>query len=222
MDGPSEGAVLKLKPHSNRGLTVTHGVCPRIGDTDPYQMALNAVDEAYRAHIALGGDPENASALDNFCWPDPVESSYTPDGQYKLAQLVKTCQGLRDACLAYGLPLISGKDSMKNDAVMNGKKVSIRPTLLVSLMGIIEDVNRAMTTDFLAERDLIVLLGETRPELAGSTLEKLLGAPLEGVPTVHPKKALSLFKAPSTSFPESVARQQSSCSAKAPHASWPR
>jgi len=200
MDGPSEGAVLKLKVDSDRGLTVTHGICPRIGDTDPYQMALGAVDEAYRAHIALGGDPDLASALDNFCWPDPVESPYTPDGPYKLAQLVKTCRGLRDACLAYGLPLISGKDSMKNDAVMNGKKVSIRPTLLVSLMGVIQDVNKAMTTDFLAAGDLIVLLGETRPELAGSTLEKVLGTELSGVPTVHPKKALSLYKAVATAL----------------------
>src|SRR5262249_7342028 len=127
MDGPTEGAVLRLRPQSDRGLTVTHGVCPRVGDADPYQMAVNAVDEAYRAHIALGADPDFASVLDNFCWPDPVESEKTPDGAYKLAQLVKTCRGLRDACLAYGLPLISGKDSMKNDAVMNGKKVSIRP-----------------------------------------------------------------------------------------------
>ena len=84
---------------------------------------------------------------------------------------------------------------MKNDAVMNGKKVSIRPTLLVSLMGVIEDVNKAMTTDFLAAGDLIVLLGESRPELAGSTLEKILGRELAGTPTVHPHKALALYKA---------------------------
>ncbi len=194
-DGPTEGAVLKMRTDSDRGLTVTHGVCPRYGDVDPYQMAFNAVDEAYRAHIALGGNPDFASVLDNFCWPDPVESPWTPDGAYKLAQLVKTCQGLRDACLAYGLPLISGKDSMKNDAVMDGKKVSIRPTLLVSLMGVIEDVNKAMTTDFLAAGDVIVLLGDSRPELAGSTLEKILGTELGGVPTVDPKRALSLYQA---------------------------
>ncbi|MEI8094779.1 MAG: AIR synthase-related protein [Spirochaetales bacterium] len=200
MDGPTEGAVLKLKPGSNRGLTVTHGVNPRYGDTDPYQMAWNAVDEAYRAHIALGGDPDNASVLDNFCWPDPVQSATTPDGEYKLAQLVKTCQGLRDACLFYGLPLISGKDSMKNDANMNGKKVSIRPTLLISLMGIIVDVNKAMTTDFLAAGDVIVLLGDTRAELAGSTLEKVLRSDdsalrLAGTPTVHPEASLKLYRA---------------------------
>jgi phosphoribosylformylglycinamidine synthase len=205
-DGPTEGAVLKLKPDSNRGLTVTHGVCPRVGDADPYQMAWGAVDEAYRAHIALGGDPGLASVLDNFCWPDPVESPGTPDGPHKLAQLVKTCRGLRDACLAYGLPLISGKDSMKNDAVMNGKKVSIRPTLLISLMGVIEDVNLAMTTDFLAAGDLIFLLGETRSELAGSTLEKVLGLELPGVPAVHPEASLPLYKGVAAALKKGLVR----------------
>ena len=210
MDGPTEGAVLKLRPDSNRGLTVTHGVNPRIGDSDPYQMAWNAVDEAYRAHIALGGHPEQASVLDNFCWPDPVQSAATPDGEYKLAQLVKTCQGLRDACLHYGLPLISGKDSMKNDTNMNGKKLSIRPTLLISLVGVIENVEMAMTTDFLAAGDLVVLLGETRPELAGTTLEKMLafevpGAQLAGVPTVRPSLSAKLYQALAGALREGLA-----------------
>ena len=52
-------------------------------------MALCAVDEAYRSHIVLGGDPEYAAVLDNFCWPDPVQSDETPDGEHKLAQLVR-------------------------------------------------------------------------------------------------------------------------------------
>ncbi len=193
-DGPTDGAVLRMYPWSPKGLTVTHGVCPRYGDTDTYAMAMNAVDEAFRAHISVGGDPERASVLDNFCWPDPVESAQTPDGPYKLAQLVRACRGLRDACLAYGLPLISGKDSMKNDAVMNGKKVSIRPTLLVSLMGAIPDISRACTTDFLEAGDLILLLGETRPELAGSIVEKVLGRQLPGTPTVRPRRALAYYK----------------------------
>ena len=49
-------------------------------------------------------------ALDNFCWPDPVESATNPDGAFKLAQLVRACEALREACIAYGLPLVSGKD----------------------------------------------------------------------------------------------------------------
>ncbi len=61
-------------------------------------MARCAVDEAVRAHVALGGDPERMAGLDNFCWPDPVEAPDNPDGAYKLAQLVRACRGLADAC----------------------------------------------------------------------------------------------------------------------------
>jgi phosphoribosylformylglycinamidine (FGAM) synthase-like enzyme len=149
MDGPTDGAVLLVDPESPKALSVTHGIYPRYSDCDTYDMAMCAVDEAYRAHIALGGHPDQAAALDNFCWPDPILSEACPDGPYKMAQLVRANQGLRKACMDYGLPLISGKDSMKNDAVLDGKKVSIRPTLLISLMGILEDRDKAMTTDFL-------------------------------------------------------------------------
>ncbi|TVQ38244.1 MAG: phosphoribosylformylglycinamidine synthase [Spirochaetaceae bacterium] len=199
-DAPSDGAVVRPRSGSNRALTVTHGICPRYGDADTYHMAMCAVDEAFRAHIALGGDPERAYALDNFCWPDPVLSEDTPDGPYKLAQLVRACRGLHDACVAYGLPLISGKDSMKNDARLAGRKVSVRPTLLISLMGVIKDASRARSTDFVAAGDHIYLLGATRGELGGTSLEKLLqragvAAHLGAPPTVDPRSALALYRA---------------------------
>ncbi|MFW5744133.1 MAG: phosphoribosylformylglycinamidine synthase subunit PurQ, partial [Spirochaetota bacterium] len=159
-DAPSDGAVLRPRLDSWRGVTVTHGICPRRGDADTYDMAVAAVDEAVRAHVALGGDPERMAALDNFCWPDPVLSASTPDGPYKMAQLVRACRGLADACIAYRLPLVSGKDSMKNDANLGGRKVSIRPTLLVSLTGIVPDVRDAMTTDFKRVGDRILVVGD--------------------------------------------------------------
>ena len=149
-DAPSDGGVLRVRPGSRRGITVTHGICPWYGDEDTYEMARCAVDEAVRAHVALGGDPDRMSALDNFCWPDPVESPETPDGKRKLAQLVRACRGLADACQGFQLPLISGKDSMKNDAHAAGRKISIRPTLLVSLMGIIRDVRQGCDHGFQA------------------------------------------------------------------------
>ncbi len=158
-DAPSDGAVIRPRLDSMRGVTVTHGICPRRGDVDTYDMAVAAVDEAVRAHVALGGDPDRMAALDNFCWPDPVLSETTPDGPYKMAQLVRACRGLADACVAYRLPLISGKDSMKNDANLGGRKVSIRPTLLVSLIGIIPDITTAMTTDFKTSGDRILFVG---------------------------------------------------------------
>jgi len=132
-------------------------------------------------------------ALDNFCWPDPVESPETPDGQRKLAQLVRACRGLADACLGYQLPLISGKDSMKNDAKVAGRKISIRPTLLVSLMGIIRDVRRAVTTDFKGAGDIIYVVGETRGELGGTRFQRISGRRLGAFPTVDVEKARASY-----------------------------
>jgi phosphoribosylformylglycinamidine synthase len=192
-DGPSDGAVMLVRHDSFRGITVTHGICPRYGDHDAYDMAQCAVDEAVRAHVALGGDPEQMAALDNFCWPDPMEGPENPDGAYKLAQLVRACKGLADACRAYQLPLISGKDSMKNDARVGGRKISIRPTLLVSLMGIIRDVRRAHTTDFKDPGDLIYIVGETRGELGGTCLERRLQKKLRACPSVHLPEAWAAY-----------------------------
>jgi len=85
--------------------------------------------------------------LDNFCWPDPVQSEKTPDGEYRLAQLVRANQALYDYCKAFGLPLISGKDGMKNDYLIGGLKISIPPTVLISALGKIDDVRKAITMD---------------------------------------------------------------------------
>ena len=150
-DAPTDGAVLRLRPGSFRGITVTHGICPRYGDHDAWRMAMCAVDEALRAHVALRRRPRPGRGARQLLLARPRRCRPSnPDGPRKLAQLVRACRGLAEACLAYSLPLISGKDSMKNDAFAGGRKISIRPTLLISLAGIIEDVRRAVSTDFKA------------------------------------------------------------------------
>jgi len=191
-DGPSDGAVVRPRYDSYRGVTVTHGICPWLSAVDPYVMAMCAVDEAVRAHVACGGDPDQMAALDNFCWPDPIESVETPDGRFKLGQLVRAAKGLRRACLAYRLPLISGKDSMKNDAFAGGRKISVLPTLLVSLMGIIPDVRRALTTDFKRPGDLLFLIGATRDELRGSVYDRMYSGGRYG-PAVLPEQARDAY-----------------------------
>lgn len=198
-DAPSDGAVLKPRYDSYRGLTITHGIAPRLSDHDARAMALAAVDEAFRAHIALGGDPAQAVVLDNFCWPDPVRSAFNQDGDFKLAQLVRACEALREACLAYNLPLVSGKDSMKNDAFAGGRRISVRPTLLVTLVGVLDDVRKAPSTDFLAPGDLIYILGGTGTCLGSSMLERVGLARGEGrlgpCPVADPAEHLPLYLA---------------------------
>ena len=194
-DAPSDGGVVKLAHKGYAGITITHGICPRYGDADTQIMARMAVDEAYRAHIALGGTPGQAALLDNFCWPDPVASSMTPDGAYKAAQLVRACDGLKEACLDYGLPLVSGKDSMKNDARSGKKVISVRPTLLITLVGAVEDVRKVPSTDFLQSGDYIYAIGETNGELGGTIFERLCGFPCGKAPDVDCTKADKLYHA---------------------------
>ncbi len=167
-DGPSDAAVLRPLLDSYEGIVLANGICPKYSDDDTYWMAACAVDEAVRNAVCVGGDPEHMAALDNFCWCDPVASKTNPDGPFKLAQLVRANRALYDMLPVYGIPLISGKDSMKNDVVVQGRKISIPPTLLVSVIGKVPDVRRAVSMDFKRPGDLIYILGVTLSELGGS------------------------------------------------------
>ncbi len=193
-DAPSDAGVLRPILESESGLVLSHGICPKLSDYDTYWMTANAIDEGIRNAVAVGGDPDHMAGVDNFCWCDPVESERTPDGAYKMAQLVRACKALSDFCLAYGVPCISGKDSMKNDYTGGGVKISIPPTLLFSVMGVIRDVNRAVTSDFKKPGDRIYLLGATSRELGGSELADQLGITCGRIPHVNAATALASYR----------------------------
>ena len=176
MDGPADGAVLRPRADSLRAITVTHGICPWYSEQDAYHMAKCAVDEAVRGHVACGGNPDRMAALDNFCWPDPVAAADNPEGEFLLGQLVRAARGLHEACVAYRLPLISGKDSMKNNAVVDGRRIAVLPTLLVSMLGFMDDLRRSVSTDFKQPGDLVYVVGDDREELGATTYARLLAA----------------------------------------------
>ena len=194
-DGPSDAAVLRPRLDSDAGIVLSHGICPKFSDYDTYWMMANAIDEAVRNAVAVGGNPDRMAGVDNFCWCDPVESEKNPDGSYKLAQLVRACQALSRYCLDYGVPCISGKDSMKNDYTGGGVKISIPPTVLFSVLGVVDDVNRCVTSDFKHAGDEIYLLGLTRKEMAGAEVMAELGLSGGRVPTVDASSALARYRA---------------------------
>ncbi|HOC19711.1 MAG TPA: hypothetical protein PKK95_15690, partial [Vicinamibacterales bacterium] len=68
---------------------------------------IDAGNEAVRRIISAGGTLSHIAGLDNFCWPDPVRSSITPDGEYKLAQLVRANKALHDVTTAFEVPCVS-------------------------------------------------------------------------------------------------------------------
>ncbi|MDD5675665.1 MAG: AIR synthase-related protein, partial [Chitinivibrionales bacterium] len=167
-DGPSDAAVFCPELGELKGLVVSHGIAPRYSDLDAAAMAQCALDEAVRNAVCAGADPASMAALDNFCWCDPVASPENPDGEHKLAQLVRAAAALHDLCIAYGIPLISGKDSMKNDYRIGSITISIPPTLLVSLLATMPDARRALTMDFKKSGNRIYLIGITARHLGAS------------------------------------------------------
>jgi len=193
-DGPADAAVIRPLFDSFEGVVVSHGICPRYSDIDTYHMMACAIDEGLRNFVAVGGNVDHVAGLDNFCWCDPVQSEKTPDGEYKAAQLVRANQALYDYCLAYGVPLISGKDSMKNDYQIGSTKISIPPTVLFSVIGKIEDVRQSVSMDVKSPGDLVYLLGITRDELGGSEYYANHGVTGCNVPKVDAKSALTLYR----------------------------
>jgi phosphoribosylformylglycinamidine synthase len=194
-DGPSDAAVIRPILDSFEGIVIANGICPRYGDIDAYHMAAAAIDEAVRNAIAVGAPLEHLAGLDNFCWCDPVRSEKNPDGEYKLAQLVRANEALYDLTTAYGVPCISGKDSMKNDYQIGDVRISIPPTLLFSTLGKMGDVRKAVTMDAKKAGDLVYVLGKTFRELGGSEWYALHGAIGNGVPKVHAITARKLYRA---------------------------
>jgi len=158
-------------------------------------MTACAIDEAIRNAVAIGADIDNLAGLDNFCWCDPVKSEKTPDGEYKLAQLVRANMAIYDYTTAFGVPCISGKDSMKNDYQIGKTKISIPPTILYSVIGSIKDVRKAVTMDAKKPGDLVYIIGETKDEMGGSEWFAMNNFTGNKVPQVHAVSALKIYRA---------------------------
>jgi phosphoribosylformylglycinamidine synthase len=191
---PSDAAVIKPIFNQDSGIAIANGLCPQLSRCDTYLMAACAVDEAVRNLVCVGANPDTISLLDNFCWPDPVPSERNPDAERKLAQLVRACEGLFDAVLAYGAPLISGKDSMKNDFDDGTLRLSIPPTLLVSAIARVDRIDEVVTMDFKSPGDLVYLVGAGELGLAGSHYACLNGWESDLSPCLDLAGAARLYK----------------------------
>ncbi len=176
-DGPSDAAVLRPHLGTHRGIALGCGMNPRYGDFDPYQMAANAIDEALRNVVAVGGDPAHTAILDNFSWGNPNDSA-------TLGAIVRAAQACHDVAIAYGTPFISGKDSLNNEFRAAGKTIRIPHTLLISALSVIPDVRKCVTMDLKEPGNFLWLVGTTRMELGGSHFNLVNGLDGGRVPAV--------------------------------------
>ncbi|MHC1578245.1 MAG: phosphoribosylformylglycinamidine synthase subunit PurL [Dehalococcoidia bacterium] len=187
-DGPSDAAIVRPILDSNRGIVVANGINPKYGDIDPYWMAASAIDEALRQVVAVGGSLRRVALLDNFCWGNPDK----PD---RLGALVRAAQACYDVALGYEAPFISGKDSLYNEFETEKESISIPPTLLISALAVMDNVERAVTMDCKREGDLVYIIGSTWNELGGSVYYSVHGFIGNRVPRVDPKRGKRLMDA---------------------------
>ena len=187
-DGPSDACVMTPIPGNPRAVAVASGMNPRYGDLSPYDMAANAVDEALRNLTAVGANPRRAALLDNFSWGNCSK----PD---RLGALVLAAEALRDMAIAYGTPFVSGKDSLNNEYMVDGRSIVIPHTLLVSAFCVVDDVRRCVTMDLKELGNLLFVVGLTRDELGGSHLGFVRGVDGGAVPRVRTDEGLAAFDA---------------------------
>ncbi|MGB3341792.1 MAG: phosphoribosylformylglycinamidine synthase subunit PurL [bacterium] len=186
--GPQDGVVIKPRLDKNRGIVVTCGINPAYGRLNAYNMALSVIDEALRNLVAVGGDIQKSAMLDNFCFS-------SPEREEVLGDIVMSARGCYDAAVAFGVPFISGKDSLYNEWSDNQGKIHlIPPTLLISAIGIIDNVETCVTMDLKAPGNDIYLIGDTATELGGSEYFKMLGIINGQVPDVDLDRAPQIMK----------------------------
>jgi phosphoribosylformylglycinamidine synthase len=175
--GPSDAAVVRPLLDSFRGVAIACGLQPNV--LDPYEMALAAVDEAVRNVVAVGADPDHMALLDNFCWP-------SVDDELAMGTLVRAAEGCHDAALAYGIPFISGKDSLHNQFTNQetGQVLKIPNTLLISAIAVLPDVRRCVTMDLKHDaKATLVLISPADENPTARDLAKLhraVAAAIEG------------------------------------------
>jgi phosphoribosylformylglycinamidine synthase len=155
--GPSDAAVVVPVLGKRKGVAIGCGINPKLGDEDPHRMALWVVDEAIRNVVAVGADPTRIALLDNFSWGNCNHPEV-------LGAMVRAARGCRDAALLFQAPFISGKDSLNNE--FKGEKGTIRipHTLLVSALGIVDDVTKCVTSDLKRAGSKLVLVGSGKPD----------------------------------------------------------
>jgi phosphoribosylformylglycinamidine synthase subunit PurL len=161
--GPGgEAGVMRIKgtgsPGHERGLSMALDGNGRWAYLDPKLGAMHAVAECARKVAMTGAIPVAATNCLNFGNPEKPEI---------MAQLSAAIDGIAEACNALSTPITGGNVSLYNETRGEG----IYPTPVLGIVGILEDVTKAVPAEFQREGDAILLLwpvprgGEPNPDL---------------------------------------------------------
>ncbi|MDR0747768.1 MAG: phosphoribosylformylglycinamidine synthase subunit PurL [Helicobacteraceae bacterium] len=173
--GESDAGVFWVK-ENDTALALSVDCNPRFCYIDPKGGAAAAVAEAGRNVAMSGARPLAVTDCLNFGNPNNPEVMW---------QFKEACEGIKEACLRLGTPVVSGNVSLYNET--NG--VSVFPTPTIAMVGLLDKPKNLLTAPFKKADDLVYLLGESRGEFGGSLYMKALAKKVAGK---LPKLDLSL------------------------------
>jgi phosphoribosylformylglycinamidine synthase len=160
----ADAAVLRLRDGRRprkKGLALTldgNSIYVRL---DPRTGAKIALAEACRNLACVGARPIGVTNCLNFANPEKPEVMW---------QFEEAVAGLAEACRAFGVPITGGNVSFYNET----EGQAVYPTPVVGVVGLIEDVRRAVSPGFKGAGDAVILLGGTKEELGGSEYLRLV------------------------------------------------
>ncbi len=160
VSGPGRGAAVLRVKGTTKGLVASTDANATVGAFDPWLGAALSVAEATRNVAITGARPLGVTNCLNFGDPTRPEAFW---------QLTEAVRGLADACRALGLPVTGGNVSLYNESPSG----AILPTPEIGVVGLLEDVSTAVGPAFVAAGDVILMVGEATPGLAGSEYARL-------------------------------------------------
>jgi len=150
VQGPGgEAGVMRIKG-TNRGIAMALAGNSRWCYLDPQWGAALAVAEAARKVACTGATPVAATNCLNFGNPEKPEI---------MAQLSTAIDGIAEACTALGTPITGGNVSLYNETKGEG----IYPTPILGIVGILDDISKAVPADFQRPGDLLLIM-EPQPD----------------------------------------------------------
>ena len=160
--GPgSDAAVLRIK-NSRRAIALKVDSNPRACALDPYLGAVGTVCEAARNVACAGARPVGITNCLNYGNPERPEVMW---------QFVRGVEGLRDASIAFGAPVVSGNVSFYNETEGH----PIPPTPTIAVLGVMIDVSKHVTQFFKNAGDAIAIVRTAAPSLAASEYAAIFG-----------------------------------------------
>ena len=165
---PEDSGMVRIDEKTHLGVALSTDANGRWCRLDPYEGAKLALAEAYRNVATTGAKPLAVTNCLNFG---------SPEDPHVMWQFERAVTGLADGCLELGLPVTGGNVSFYNQT----GDVAILPTPVIGVLGVIQDVRKRIPSSFQSANEVIVLLGITNEDLAGSEWAHLHGH-LGGMP----------------------------------------